>query len=72
VAELLRVREPSSAVVKEVFGIFDKDGNGTIGLEDIATVALQMGHYYSPERIKDILAAADINNHGSVMFNGNY
>lgn len=60
---------------KEAFDLFDKDKDGTISTEELATVMESLGKRPTQEELRGILKAVDVNgktNFLSVYCGGHY
>jgi len=54
------------AEMRSAFGMFDVDGKGFISLEDLKSVAQQLGELIPEEQLKEMITEADTNNVGYV------
>ena len=50
--------------------MFDKDGNGTIGLDELRHVMMNMGEDLTEQEIDEILKDADKSQDGLIEFDG--
>ena len=57
------------AEFKEVFQIFDTDGNGTICEQELGIVLRALGQSPTDEEVKELLVEADQNENGVIEFN---
>ena len=57
------------AEFKEVFQIFDTDGNGTICEQELGIVLRALGQSPTDEEVKELLGEADQNENGVIEFN---
>merc|ERR1712224_575785 len=55
-------------IIKEVFGVFDKDGDGFIVKTELRHVMTCMGERLSDREISDMIAAADIDGDGRIDY----
>mmetsp|Transcript_16683 Transcript_16683/g.18562 ORF Transcript_16683/g.18562 Transcript_16683/m.18562 type:complete len:167 (+) Transcript_16683:30-530(+) len=55
-------------VYKEAFALFDKDGDGVIGVDEIEHVLKAVGRSYTAEHLKLTLKRMDIYGNGTVEF----
>ena len=49
--------------------VFDKDGNGTIDLEELRTALTQIGETMTDTEVEELFEAADSNHDGSLDYN---
>lgn len=56
--------------LRHVFKVFDKDGNGTINLEELKTVMRNLGERLSDEECRLMIKAADADGNGVIDFDG--
>lgn len=49
--------------------VFDKDGNGTIDLEELRTALTQIGETMTDTEVEELFEAADSNRDGSLDYN---
>jgi len=54
---------------KEAFGLFDKNGDGTISVKEFATVIRSLGINPSPEEVKKMVEEIDANHNKIIEFN---
>ncbi|XP_076268425.1 neo-calmodulin-like [Rhynchophorus ferrugineus] len=57
------------AEIKEVFALFDKDGDGTITTKELGTVLKALGQNPTEAELLDIIAEADTDGNGLIDFN---
>jgi calmodulin len=65
-ADLLSVEQ--IAELKEAFSVFDRDGDGTITVQDLTDVFKTMGQSISPQGAKRMVEEADMDQNGVVDF----
>jgi len=53
---------------KIAFGIFDRDNNGKISLEDLKQILYSIGEKLSDEEIKEMMSVADLDKDGALSF----
>ncbi|KAK8924189.1 hypothetical protein KSP39_PZI019645 [Platanthera zijinensis] len=53
---------------REAFCLFDKDGDGCITLEELATVIQSLGQNPIKEELQDMINEVDINGNGTIEF----
>ncbi|KAG0464276.1 hypothetical protein HPP92_019916 [Vanilla planifolia] len=53
---------------REAFCLFDKDGDGRITVEELATVIGSLGHNPSQEELQDMIDEVDFNRNGTIEF----
>ncbi len=58
--------------LKEIFKVFDIDGNGFITGEEIKTRMRQLGDDLSDDEVKEMIKAADINGDGLIDIQGKF
>uniref|UniRef100_A0A7S3Z7C2 EF-hand domain-containing protein n=1 Tax=Lotharella globosa TaxID=91324 RepID=A0A7S3Z7C2_9EUKA len=56
------------AELKEVFAHFDRNGTGSIGLEDMREIMQSVGQHPSDDELKDIVNDLDLNGNGEIEF----
>ncbi len=56
--------------LRHVFRVFDKDGNGTINLEELKTVMKNLGEGLSDEECRLMIKEADADGNGVIDFDG--
>lgn len=54
--------------IREAFGVFDKDGNGTIAASELKHVLMTMGEKLSQEEVDVIIREADIDGEGHIAY----
>jgi len=52
----------------DIFNLFDKDGGGSIGADELESLLHALGKYPSPEEIEKLLAMVDEDGSGEVEF----
>jgi calmodulin len=62
------VTETQVAEFKECFEMFDKDGGGTLDIEELRYVLTLLGCRMTPEEIEDMMSEVDENGSGDVDF----
>lgn len=62
--------DDQKAELKEAFSLFDRDGDGTIAVEEMQIVMRSIGKNPSIKEIKDMMNEVDPENEGLVDFNG--
>lgn len=63
-----KLRDDDIAEFKEAFSLFDRDGDGRVTTQDVGTVMRALGLNPTEAEMKEMLAAADVNQHGTVDF----
>ncbi|XP_020590540.1 calmodulin-like protein 11 [Phalaenopsis equestris] len=53
---------------REAFCLFDKDGDGCITLEELATVTQSLGQSPTEEELQDMINEVDFNGNGTIEF----
>ncbi|XP_073109751.1 calmodulin-like isoform X2 [Elaeis guineensis] len=53
---------------QEAFCLFDKDGDGCITLEELATVIRSLGQNPTEEELQDMISEVDANGNGTIEF----
>ncbi len=54
--------------LKEVFNVFDKDGNGFISFEELKLAMINLGERLTTEELKAMMSAADTDGDGQINF----
>ncbi|KAK4323547.1 hypothetical protein Pmani_005779 [Petrolisthes manimaculis] len=54
--------------IREAFGVFDKDGNGTIAASELKHVLMTMGEKLTQEEVDIIIREADIDGEGFIAY----
>ncbi|MED6145816.1 translation elongation factor EF1B gamma [Stylosanthes scabra] len=54
--------------LKEAFGLFDKDGDGCITVEELATVIRSLDQNPSEEELQDMITEVDADGNGTIEF----
>lgn len=65
----MELSEEQIAEFKEVFQIFDTDGNGTICQTELGIVLRALGQTPTDEEVQELLQEADTNENGVIEFN---
>lgn len=65
-ADLLSLQQITE--LKEAFSVFDKDGDGSITVEDLGEVFSQIGQQVSAKKLQAILDEADLDSNGVIDF----
>lgn len=56
-----------NSALEELFGLFDRNGNGSLSPVEIKTVMEQIsGHGFSDEQVHNMIHSADKNNDGAI------
>ncbi|CAL9081309.1 unnamed protein product [Musa acuminata var. zebrina] len=55
--------------LQEAFSLFDKDGDGCITLEELASVIRPLGHNPTEQELQDMIREVDVNGNGTIEFN---
>ena len=56
--------------IKEVFRVFDKDGNGFIGAAELRLIMSNLGEKLTDEEVDEMIRKADIDGDGQVNYKG--
>ncbi|CAH9104051.1 unnamed protein product [Cuscuta europaea] len=62
------IKEDLIAEFQESFNFFDKDGDGCITIEELATVIRSLDHNPSDEELQDMIDEVDTNGNGTIEF----
>ncbi|ELU17528.1 hypothetical protein CAPTEDRAFT_97188, partial [Capitella teleta] len=54
--------------IRAAFALFDKDGDGTITTEELATAMRKMGHTPTATELQEMIAEADADGNGTIDF----
>lgn len=54
--------------IREAFGVFDKDGEGTISAQELKHVLMTMGERLTQEEVELIIREADIDEEGNIRY----
>jgi calmodulin len=54
--------------LRKSFALFDKDGDGTIQLEELRNVLQALGQYMTESQMEKLIAEVDANNDGTINF----
>lgn len=65
-ADLLTLQQITE--LKEAFLVFDKDGDGSITVQDLEHVFAAVGQHVSEKKLQTILAEADLDSNGVIDF----
>ena len=66
-----KLREPTKIdELRECFKVFDKDGNGVITVNDLASLFSRLEQRFTKQEIADMLKAADSDGDRRVTFDG--
>ena len=60
--------EEQIAEFKEAFGLFDKDGDGTITSDELGTVMRSLGQNPTDEELQDMINEVDADGNGTIDF----
>jgi len=58
----------NTAELKEAFGIFDKDSDGTITVNELGDILMQFGHVFTKPDLKKVIDLYDKNGDGEIDF----
>ncbi|CAG8760325.1 13486_t:CDS:2 [Cetraspora pellucida] len=64
-----QLTEEQIADFKEAFGLFDKDGDGSITLKELGDVMKSLGHNPTETELRDMINEVDLDNNGTIDFN---
>uniref|UniRef100_A0A7S3NGR9 EF-hand domain-containing protein n=1 Tax=Euplotes harpa TaxID=151035 RepID=A0A7S3NGR9_9SPIT len=64
----LDLTEEQKAELKEAFSLFDKDGDGTITIDELSIVMKSIGQNSSKEAVKEMIGDIDSDDDGEVSF----
>ncbi|KAF3785707.1 Calmodulin [Nymphaea thermarum] len=53
---------------KEAFSLFDKDGDGCITIQELATVIGSLGQNPTEEELREMIGEVDVNRNGTIEF----
>ena len=56
--------------IKEIFRVFDKDGNGFISTSELRLVMSNLGEKLTDEEVDEMIREADIDGDGQVNYEG--
>ncbi len=54
--------------LKEAFSVFDKNGDGTISMQELAIVMKSLGQNPSHEELQEMIENADLDGNGEIDF----
>ncbi|CAG8568768.1 17668_t:CDS:2, partial [Racocetra fulgida] len=57
------------AELKEAFGLFDKDGDGSVTIKELGDVMRSLGHNPNETELRDMINEVDLDNNGTIDFN---
>ena len=63
-----KLTEDQIAEYKEAFGLFDKDGGGTISTAELGTVMRSLGQNANEDELKEMIAEVDADGSGEIDF----
>ncbi|XP_068241946.1 calmodulin-like [Palaemon carinicauda] len=58
----------SEEEIREAFGVFDRDGNGSISATELKHVLMTMGEKLSEEEVEIMVQEADIDEEGQIFY----
>ena len=63
-------KSDSDAELREVFNVFDTNGNGYITSEELGNIMSSLGERMTDDDIEDMLREADLDGDGRVSYEG--
>ena len=68
-----RMKETDTeAEIREMFKVFDMDGNGFISAEEFKWTMMNLGNQLTEEEVNEIIKTADLNGDGQIDLEGNF
>lgn len=64
-----KMKDPEEEL-RNAFKFLDKDGNGTVSLEELRVIITQLGDKLSDEEVHEMFSKADVNNDGQLDYEG--
>jgi len=64
----LQQKDNSQDEMKQAFKVFDKDGTGYIGVNELRHVMTNLGEKLTEEEVNELLSEADPNSEGKINF----
>ena len=64
----VQVTEEQKAEFKEAFSVFDKDGDGTITIDELGTVMRMLGQNPTEAELQDMINEVDADGNGAIDF----
>ena len=62
----------TEAELREMFKVFDMDGNGFISAEEFKWTMMNLGQQLTEEEVEEIIKTADLNGDGQIDLEGNW
>ena len=62
----------TEAEIREMFKVFDMDGNGFISAEEFKWTMMNLGNQLTEEEVNEIIKTADLNGDGQIDLEGNF
>src|SRR6218665_2458311 len=56
--------------VREAFRVFDRDGTGSISVQELRHILTNLGEKLSDQEVNDLIKEIDVDHDGQIMYNG--
>ena len=64
----IEIKDKDLFKIREDFARFDKDGSGSITINELGSVYKELGHDFSEEELSDMMKTIDFNEDGYITF----